>query len=81
MPKVQRHSIPKQLMEHLLLRMRQREISYDQLVALGAWLDTEPAVPAGRWFKRFPAMTVCGEGSFITTFLRSNQTPTGDEVR
>jgi hypothetical protein len=31
-------------------------------VALAAWLDTNPEVPEGEWFKRFPGMIVCGEG-------------------
>jgi hypothetical protein len=25
-------------------------------------LDTESEVPAGKWFKKFPGFTVCGEG-------------------
>jgi len=33
------------------------------------WLDTEPEVPNEKWFKRFPAMTVCGEGELVKTFL------------
>ena len=27
--------------------------------------DTNPEVPDGRWFKRFPQMTVCGEGVYV----------------
>jgi hypothetical protein len=39
-----------------------------------------PEVPAGRWFKRFPTMTVCGDGTFIKTFLTPFQAPFGDEL-
>jgi hypothetical protein len=44
------------------------------------WMDTEPEVPSGRWFKRFPELIVCGEGELIKTFLVAGQTPTGEEV-
>jgi hypothetical protein len=43
-------------------------------------MDTEPEVPIGRWFKRFPELIVCGEGELIKTFLTPGQTPTGEEV-
>jgi len=34
----------------------------------------------GKWFKRFPEMTVCGEGELVKTFLTANQIPTGTEL-
>ena len=46
----------------------------------GYWLETNPEVPPGDWFKRFPEMTVCGEGELIKTFLRLRQIAEGDEV-
>jgi hypothetical protein len=64
----------------LLDRIRLREISADQLGALAEWLDTEPEVPSQGWFKRFPRMTVCGEGELIKTFLTAEQGPAGKEV-
>jgi hypothetical protein len=44
------------------------------------WLDREPEVPNEKWFKRFPAMIVCGEGELVKTFLTAQQAPTGKEV-
>jgi hypothetical protein len=41
---------------------------------------TGPEVPQGKWFKRFPEMTVCGEGELIKTFLPLGQVPEGREV-
>ncbi|MEQ1859191.1 MAG: hypothetical protein ABMA13_04585 [Chthoniobacteraceae bacterium] len=67
-------------MRHLIQRVEERSIGADQLVLLAAWLDTEPDVPAGPWFKRFPGMTACGEGEFVKTFLRLGQVPMGEEV-
>ena len=46
----------------------------------GEWCDTDPEVPAGPWFKRFPGMIVCGEGELVLTFLIPGQVPHGAEV-
>jgi hypothetical protein len=80
MPRVRRQSLPKNLWAHLLDRVDQRNISVEQLRLLSNWLRTEPIVPDGRWFKRFSGMTVCGEGELVKTFLREDQTPTGEEL-
>ena len=80
MPRIRRQDLPPALLQHLLDRIQQREISAAQLGLLADWLDRQPEVPAGRWFKRFPAMTVCGEGEWVKTFLTAGQAPVGDEV-
>jgi hypothetical protein len=80
MPKIRREKLPERLLVHLLTRVRRRSISFEQLVLLASWLDTEPDVPAGRWFKRFPSFTVCGEGELIRTFLLAGQAPDGQEI-
>jgi hypothetical protein len=80
MPKVRRENLPRPLFRHLAARVCEREISTDQLELLFEWLELEPEVPKGRWFKRFPELTVCGEGELIKTFLRPNQSALGQEV-
>lgn len=60
--------------------MLQREITVEHLGLLNDWLDTQPEVPHGRWFKRFPGMIACGEGELLKTFLRLGQIPSGEEV-
>lgn len=80
MPKVRRHNLPQLLLLHLLTRMRQRNISHEQTILLARWLDTEPDVPEGRWFKRFSGFIVCGEGEFVKTFLLPGQVPDGREI-
>ena len=80
MPKVRRQNLPPALLQHLLDRIQQREISATQLGLLAAWLDQQPEVPAARWFKRFPGMTVCGEGELVKTFLTVGQIPVGEEI-
>jgi hypothetical protein len=80
MPKIRRQKLPEALLRHLLTRMRQRGVSREQIVLLARWLDTEPEVPEGRWFKQFPDMTVCGEGELLKTFLQPGQLPDGEEI-
>lgn len=49
-------------------------------VAFSGSKQVQPDVPAGKWFKRFPGMTVCGEGEWVKTFLTAAQTPIGEQV-
>lgn len=49
-------------------------------MALAAWLDTEPDVPEGQWFREFSGMTVCGEGELIRTLLLPGQAAKGERV-
>ena len=80
MPKIRRHNLPPALLNHLLDRIRLRKISAEQLGLLADWLDAEPEVLEGKWFKRFSGMIVCGEGELMKTFLAANQIPIGTEL-
>jgi hypothetical protein len=78
-PRVRRKDVPPALFAHLLDRIQERRIDARQLELLAEWLDGEPEVPTGPWFKRFPGMTVCGE-DLVKTFLRPGQRPKGTRV-
>ena len=80
MPRIQREDLPRALWTHLLDRIKSRHITADQLGLLADWLATEPEVPDGKWFKRFPSLIVCGEGELIRTFLQIGQAATGEEL-
>ncbi|MCE9520070.1 MAG: hypothetical protein K8R87_11035 [Verrucomicrobia bacterium] len=80
MPKVRRRNLPPALWQHLLQRVDERSISARELRSLAAWLDLEPEVPDGSWFKKFSSMIVCGEGELIKTFLVPGQVPFGVEL-
>ena len=80
MPKIRRQNLPPRLLDHLLDRVDGRNISAAQLGLLANWLRLDPEVPVGRWFKKFPGMTVCGEGELIKTFLLPTQLPAGQEI-
>ena len=62
------------------MRTRQRNVSHEQIILFARWLDTDPEVPNGKWFKKFSGMTVCGEGELVKTFLQPEQLPTGEEI-
>jgi len=79
-PTIRRQNIPPALFQHLLDRMQSRKIRSSQLARLATWLDTEPDVPEGQWYKRFSGMTVCGEGDLVKTFLIPGQHPKGERV-
>ena len=80
MPKVRRQNVPPAVFQHLLGRIQSRKISATQLEQLARWLDTEPEVPEGEWYKRFSGMTVCGEGELVKTFLLPGQSAKGKRV-
>jgi len=48
MPKIRRAKLPELLLVHLLTRVRQRNISHEQIILLGRWLDAQPEVPEGK---------------------------------
>ena len=81
LPKVRRQSLPPALLRHLLDRIQRRNVSADQLGLMADWLDLEPDVPEGKWYKHFPDMTVCGEGEWIKTFLMPGQVADGQELQ
>jgi hypothetical protein len=79
-PKVPRQDLPPVLLQLLLDRIQSRKIPAAQFELLARWLDTEPDVPNGDWYKRFPGITVCGKGELIKTFLLPGQAAKGERV-
>jgi hypothetical protein len=80
MPRVRRQNVPPALFQHLLERVQNRKIPASQLELLAKWLDGEPTVPDGPWYKRFSGMIVGGEGELIKTFLIPGQAPKGQRI-
>ena len=80
MPRARRQNLPPALFQHLLDRIQSRRIPATELELLAKWLDTEPEVPEGPWYKRFSGMTVCGEGDLIKTVLLPGQSIKGKRV-
>jgi len=80
LPQVRRNDIPPALFRHRLDRIQERQIDASQLELLAKWLDGEPEVPEGPWYRKFSGMTVCGEGELIKTFLMPGQAPRGKQI-
>jgi hypothetical protein len=59
MPKI-RKPPPAGIMKHLVDRFREGRISVADFEALQDWLNTDPEVLSGKWYKRFPKFTLAG---------------------
>jgi hypothetical protein len=72
--------IPAPIRNHLIERMRDRNINLDDLNQLRVWLQTMPNVPAGPWYKDFGSFKLCGEGKYPKTFLLTGQIAAGEKL-
>jgi hypothetical protein len=78
MPRIARwENLPEKVRQHLAERMRDRAISVSDLNQLRIWVETNPQVPEGDWFKDFGSFKICGNGSFPKTFLFKGQVANG----
>jgi hypothetical protein len=73
MPKIRKP--PPYFMKHLVDRFREGRISVDDFDALQDWLNTNPEVPHGKWYKQFSEFTSAGEGAVPRTFLTPGMVP------
>jgi hypothetical protein len=81
MPHIETWSrIPHAIREHLIERMRERNIRIEDLNGLRLWLESKPTVPEGPWYKEFGTFKLCGEGRYPKTFLLPGQTAEGQEL-
>ena len=81
MPKIETWSrLPPAIRQHLIERMHDRKIGLDDLNRLRMWLETNPEVPEGQWYKDFGSFKLCGEGSYPKTFLLPGQSATGTKL-
>lgn len=60
--------------------MRDRDISLNDLNRLRLWIESDPEVPEGRWYKDFGSFKLCGEGSYPKTFLTAGQAAEGSQL-
>ena len=81
MPKIERwDNLPNAVRQHLIDRMRDRAISIADLNQLRLWIDTQPEVPGGDWYKDFGSFKLCGRGSLAKTFLLKGQVAKGQQL-
>jgi hypothetical protein len=78
MPKIQTWSnLPPGARQDLADRMRDRAIGIADLNRLRLWIDSDPEVPEGNWYKDFGSFKICGNGSLPKTFLLRDQAASG----
>ena len=80
MPRIEWSGIPQALREHLLLRLKDRQITESDLFRLMEWRQTGPEAPDGPWYKDFGSFKVCGEGKLPKTFLLKRQVAKGQPI-
>jgi hypothetical protein len=72
-PKIDWQSLPLSIKQHLIERLREREITRDDLETLKFWIGGNPEVPGGPWCKDFGSFKLAGEGRYPRTFLMRDQ--------
>jgi hypothetical protein len=80
MPKI-RKPPPKGILDHLVKRYREGRITSSDFLELKHWLESDPDVPDGKWFKRFKTGTLAGKGEEPSTFLAPGMAVEGAEVQ
>ena len=80
MPKIRRQKVPPAVLAHIIRRVRERQITAEQLAAFSDWLAINPEVPEGKWFKKFAGFTICAEGELVKTVLLPGQLKNGVEL-
>lgn len=72
--------MPPGIKQHLTDRLDRIPDFAKEAVGLKLWIESQPTVPEGKWFKSFGTFFVCGDGQYITTFLDGDMAPYGEEV-
>jgi hypothetical protein len=81
MPKIEIwDNFPLGVRRHLIDRMRDRAITVGDLNQLRLWIESEPEVPEGDWYKDFGTFRNCGQGSLPKTFLLRGQAAKGEAI-
>jgi len=72
--------LPAAIRDHLVERMHDRNISLEDLNQLRVWMESQPEVPDGLWYKEFGSFKLCGEARYPKTFLLSGQVARGHKL-
>ena len=81
MPKIETwNRFPPDVRQHLIDRMRDRSISIADLNQLRVWIESNPDVPEGEWYRDFGSFKICGQGRYPKTFLLRGQLAKGEHL-
>ena len=67
-------------MKHLVDRFCEGRISVADFETLQEWLNSNPDVASGKWYKTFPRFTLAGEGEVPKNISQPGMVPHGTEV-
>lgn len=79
MPKI-RKPPPRGILDHLIRRYREGRIADSDFLELKHWLESDPDVPNGKWYKRLKTGILAGKGEMPSTFLGPGMAVDGEEV-
>ena len=80
MPRIRWSGLPPALRDHLFDRLRERQITAEDLYQLKVWRESNPEAPDGLWYKDFGSFKICGEGRYPKTFLLPGQAAKGQKL-
>jgi len=80
MPKIQWTGLPPALRDHLFDRLRERNISAEDVYQLKMRRESEPDALDGLWYKDFGSFKICGEGKYPKNFILSREPAKGQKL-
>jgi hypothetical protein len=80
LPNIRFSNLPRAVWQHLLDRVRERQISLSDLERLQEWVQREPVAPEGDWYKDFGSFKLCGSGEYPKTVLAKDMKGFGEKI-
>ena len=80
MPKIRFANLPRPVWEHILARVAERQISFEDVSRLQDWVNSGPNAPEGDWYKDFRSFLLCGTGESPKTVLSKEMKPFGQSL-
>jgi hypothetical protein len=78
--KTEWRQFPEEVRAHLAKRLLDRSITTDDLSKPKFWIESDPDVPEGDWYKDFGTFKLAGRGPLVPTFLTNEQIAHGTEI-
>ena len=80
MPKIQWTGLPPALRDHLFDRLRERNISAEDVYQLKMRRESEPDALDELWYKDFGSFKICSEGKYPKNFILSRRPAKGQKL-
>lgn len=80
MPKLQKSNLPPTVVSHLQQRVYERRITLADLGRLRDWVNSDPDLPDGDWYKDFGSFVLAGSGPWPSTVLTPEMRALGEKL-